>query len=147
MAPLCSLFINVPSHTLQTGDSFGQTMQCIQFRRFLLRNRQYLRPTTFCILAIFALGCFVFIISTNYIDKLQQYKRASDIKEYRMERYFKNKFRDPKKTGPGEGGEVVVLSPEEQKEADRLFRKEAFNIVASDKIAMDRRIPDTRIDE
>ncbi|KAK2178567.1 hypothetical protein NP493_535g01054 [Ridgeia piscesae] len=122
-------------------------MQCIQFRRFLLRNRQYLRPTTFCILAVFALGCFVFIISTNYIDKLQQYKRASDIKEYRMERYFKNKFRDPKKTGPGEGGEVVVLSPEEQKEADRLFRKEAFNIVASDKIAMDRRIPDTRIDE
>lgn len=50
------------------------------------------------------------------------------------------------KTGPGEGGEAVVLSPEEQKEADRLFNKEAFNIVASDKIAMDRRIPDTRID-
>lgn len=88
----------------------------------------------------------MFIRSTNYVEKLQEYKRASDIKEYRMERYFKNKFRNPMKTGPGEGGEAVVLSPEEQKEADRLFNKEAFNIVASDKIAMDRRIPDTRID-
>ena len=88
----------------------------------------------------------MFLRSTDYIVNLQKYKRSSDIKEFRMERYFKHKFRDPEKTGPGEGGKVVVLSPDEQKEADRLFAKEAFNIVASDKIAMDRRIPDTRVD-
>lgn len=45
---------------------------------------------------------------------------------------------------PGENGAAVRLSPEDQKKADALFRKEAFNIIASDKIALDRSVKDVR---
>ena len=62
---------------------------------------------------------------------------------FRNERYAKAQARPPM-DGPGEHGEAVKLSPEEQKEADRLFKKEAFNIIASDKIALDRSIRDNR---
>ncbi|CAF1246323.1 unnamed protein product [Rotaria magnacalcarata] len=53
----------------------------------------------------------------------------------------------PKRTGPGEGGEPVVLSPSEEKDAQRTIREYGFNMVVSDKISMDRRIKDTRPDE
>jgi hypothetical protein len=36
------------------------------------------------------------------------------------------------------------LTPEEQAEADKLFAKETFNVIASNKVAMDRRIRDLR---
>ena len=61
----------------------------------------------------------------------------------RWERYRKAQAR-PAREGPGEHGNPVVLSQEEQREADLRFTKEAFNIIASDKIAMDRSIPDVR---
>ncbi|CAF3237728.1 unnamed protein product [Rotaria socialis] len=53
----------------------------------------------------------------------------------------------PKRTGPGEGGEPVVLSPSEENDAQRSIREYGFNMVVSDKISMDRRIKDTRPDE
>ena len=53
----------------------------------------------------------------------------------------------PSREGPGENGAAVVLTPDEQKVADTLFKAAAFNVFASDKIAMDRSIPDTRIPE
>ena len=47
----------------------------------------------------------------------------------------------------GEGGEPVYTSMEEKMAADRSVREFGFNMVVSDKIAMDRTIPDTRMDE
>jgi len=38
----------------------------------------------------------------------------------------------------------VYLTPEEQAEADGLFAKETFNVIASNKVALDRRIRDNR---
>jgi len=38
----------------------------------------------------------------------------------------------------------VHLTAEEQAEADKLFAKETFNVIASNKVAMDRRIRDNR---
>jgi len=64
--------------------------------------------------------------------------------EFREKRFAKAKTRSPDIQGPGEGGVGVVLSAEEQLEADRLFAKETFNVIASNKIAMDRRIRDLR---
>lgn len=64
--------------------------------------------------------------------------------EYRRARYKKALSRSPTITGPGEGGEPVYLTPEEQAEADKLFKKETFNVVASNKVALDRRIRDNR---
>ena len=65
--------------------------------------------------------------------------------EYRRARYeaFQEKESRPR-TGPGEGGAAVHLDPDEQKKADSLFKKEAFNIVASDKVALDRSVNDVR---
>ncbi len=65
------------------------------------------------------------------------------VMEYRRARFKKAQNRPPTE-GPGEHGEAVKLTPEEQKEADRLFDRETFNVVASDKVAMDRTIRDTR---
>ena len=67
-----------------------------------------------------------------------------ELAAFRQRRYEKAQDRRPDVEGPGEGGVAVVLTPEEQKEADRLFPNETFNVVASNKMAMDRRIRDLR---
>ncbi|XP_046343077.1 N-acetylgalactosaminyltransferase 7-like isoform X1 [Haliotis rufescens] len=51
------------------------------------------------------------------------------------------------KNTPGEMGEPVYTTMEEQSKADQTVREFGFNMVASDKIPMDRSIPDTRMDE
>ena len=66
------------------------------------------------------------------------------VADFRQRRYQKAQERSTDIEGPGEGGVAVVLTPEEQKEADRLFPNETFNVVASNKMAMDRRIRDVR---
>lgn len=68
----------------------------------------------------------------------------NDVMEFRRKRFEKARNRPTDIQGPGEGGEPVSLSPEEQAEADRLFAKETFNVIASNKVAMDRRIRDLR---
>jgi len=47
----------------------------------------------------------------------------------------------------GERGEPVYITPDEQQKADRSIREYGFNMVASDKIAMNRTIPDLRMSE
>jgi len=47
----------------------------------------------------------------------------------------------------GEAGAPVYTSMEERGRADRLVREYGFNMVVSDKIAMNRTIPDTRMSE
>lgn len=72
------------------------------------------------------------------------FETPKDLEEFRQRRFEKARSRPADVAGPGEGGEPVVLTPEEQAEADRLFPKETFNVVASNKMAMDRRIRDLR---
>jgi len=64
--------------------------------------------------------------------------------EYRRARYKKALARSPSIQGPGEDGSPVHLTAEEQAEADKLFKKETFNVIASNKVALDRRIRDNR---
>jgi len=66
------------------------------------------------------------------------------VREFRKERFNKAQSRSPAIKGPGEDGEPVILTAEEQAEADKLFAKETFNVIASNKVAMDRRIRDLR---
>ena len=47
----------------------------------------------------------------------------------------------------GEDGQPVYVGVQEKQAADRSTREFGFNMVASDKIAMDRNIPDTRSSE
>lgn len=49
--------------------------------------------------------------------------------------------------GPGEGGEAVHTTMAEKDAADRSIHEFGFNMVASDKIAMNRTIPDSRMSE
>lgn len=67
-----------------------------------------------------------------------------DVNNFRKSRFEKARSRPSDIQGPGEGGEAVILTPEEQAEADNRFAKETFNVIASNKMAMDRRIRDLR---
>ena len=48
------------------------------------------------------------------------------------------------RSGPGEGGVGVNLNANEKAKAAQTVREYGFNMVASDKISLDRRIKDTR---
>ena len=50
----------------------------------------------------------------------------------------------PPRSGPGEDGVAVILDPSEKAAADASIREFGFNMVASDKISLDRRVKDTR---
>ena len=65
------------------------------------------------------------------------------LKQFRIDRFRAAQLR-PARDGPGEEGKSVKLTAEERDIADKLFKNASFNVFASDKIAMDRSIPDTR---
>ncbi|XP_061193808.1 probable N-acetylgalactosaminyltransferase 9 isoform X2 [Saccostrea echinata] len=67
-----------------------------------------------------------------------------EILKVRRKRFVEYRAKEDKRKGPGEKGRAVILEGEEKTLADSLFKKEAFNIIASDKIALDRSIPDVR---
>jgi len=46
--------------------------------------------------------------------------------------------------GLGEGGEPVVLTGHDADRAEAVLKKEAFNLIVSDKISYTRKVPDTR---
>ncbi len=46
--------------------------------------------------------------------------------------------------GPGEQGAAVILSAEEEKKKDALYKVNGFNAFASDKISLDRALKDIR---
>ena len=82
-------------------------------------------------------------INRSFKSGMLWFKSAESLMNFRRKR-FENAQRRPPRDGPGEDGKPVYLTSEEQAEAARLFKRESFNVVASDKIAMDRSIPDTR---
>ncbi len=46
--------------------------------------------------------------------------------------------------GPGEMGKPVIIEPENKAESDRLFKINEFNLMASDRISLNRSLPDVR---
>ena len=90
-----------------------------------------------------------FIISSQIIKKIDynHFEKLWD-KTYdmRLERYQDNILRKPN-FGPGEKGIAVTLDPAERKIADKQLKNISLNVVASDKMAMDRSLPDNRITE
>ncbi|XP_046337809.2 N-acetylgalactosaminyltransferase 7-like [Haliotis rufescens] len=57
------------------------------------------------------------------------------------------KFDPGNRTGPGEYGEPVITEDDEKTKAEMSAREFGFNMVNSDKIAMDRALPDIRLKE
>ena len=70
--------------------------------------------------------------------------KSSEILKFRKERFVKYQASEASRTGPGERGVGVHLVGEEKEKADSLFEKEAFNIIASDKISLERSVKDVR---
>lgn len=62
----------------------------------------------------------------------------------RWKRYLDYKNNEQSRSGPGEQGKALHLAGEEKVEAERLMPSEAFNRIASDKISLERSIPDVR---
>lgn len=52
--------------------------------------------------------------------------------------------RDEMRIGIGEKGKAETLSPDENDEKDKLFRQNGFNALLSDKISLNRSVPDIR---
>lgn len=46
--------------------------------------------------------------------------------------------------GPGEQGSAVILSAEDERKKDDLYKVNGFNAFASDKISLDRALNDIR---
>lgn len=119
-------------------------------RRFLVRRRRSFYK--WIILCVFLLAGITYFLSTKTPSSVDSYGREEEgdilgdsVQAMRRKRY--RDFQEKEKTyrrGPGERGAAVQLTPTEQKQANALFKKEAFNIIASDKIAMDRSLKDTR---
>lgn len=67
-----------------------------------------------------------------------------DVREkMKAERWFQE---DERKVVPGlgEGGKAVRLTGEDGRRAQEIIKKEAFNLIASDKISLNRSVPDSR---
>lgn len=63
---------------------------------------------------------------------------------FRKERFLKYQSSEDARTGPGEKGQGIHLTGEEKERADKLYEKEAFNIIVSDKISLERSVKDVR---
>ena len=103
------------------------------FRRYFRRRSN---------IKLIALLLFIIGLVKVVIVKNEGMSEAA-ILQYRMKRYLAYQTRPPRE-GPGENGAPVTLSPDEEKLAEQKWKNASFNVVASDKIAMDRSIPDTR---
>ncbi|XP_033639196.1 polypeptide N-acetylgalactosaminyltransferase 13-like [Asterias rubens] len=64
-------------------------------------------------------------------------KRPEEKKQIDVPRQFNS-------GGPGEMGKPVHIEPENKAESDRLFKINEFNLMASDRISLNRSLPDVR---
>ena len=65
----------------------------------------------------------------------------------RLERYRSYQDSELTREGPGEHGIGVSLDPEELAKYKDINEKEGFNFAASEKVALDRSLPDRRSSE
>ncbi|XP_050418639.2 probable N-acetylgalactosaminyltransferase 9 isoform X1 [Patella vulgata] len=107
--------------------------------RIFMRRRSKL--WTYLSATALFLGCY--FLYRNWYD-FTNWKTEDDILSIRKRRYLDYQRGESSRSGPGEYGVPVILEGEEKKRADGLMAKEAFNIVASDKIALDRAVRDVR---
>ena len=103
-------------------------------RYFSIRRKSKLLLVLMILSWIFMVSVFVF--QERGRSKLELFR-------YREERYLAYQNRGPR-SGPGENGVAVTVAPEEKQLAEKLWKNASFNVLVSDKIALDRSIPDTR---
>ncbi|XP_041367869.1 probable N-acetylgalactosaminyltransferase 9 [Gigantopelta aegis] len=117
--------------------------------RLLLKCRRLKLKSTFPYIAIFII-CFYFVYTnwfTSWIWKATNRRGiqvSDDILAVRNKRFADYQRTEKSRSGPGEYGTAVLLEGNEKVEAEKLMPKEAFNIIASDKISLERSLKDVR---
>ncbi|KAI0220451.1 putative N-acetylgalactosaminyltransferase 9 [Lamellibrachia satsuma] len=71
-------------------------------------------------------------------------RMRDDVMDLRLKRYYDYQRTQGDRKGPGENDAPVPLTSEEQNRAKELHEKEGMNIVASDKVSLDRALVDSR---
>lgn len=83
-------------------------------------------------------------LSANELPFLAKLNIDRATYEKRLRRYHAYKRSEASRVGPGEQGDGVTLTSEEQSRYDGVFAKEAFNKIASDKASVERALKDMR---
>lgn len=93
------------------------------------------------ILATFFLFLYMyFYFPSTYLENVAEEEKL----RYRKKRYENYQQSEPHRSGPGEQGQSLTLKGEQAEKARLIAKKEAFNLVASDMIALDRSLRDVR---
>lgn len=117
-------------------------------RRYGLNSKTHLFGCTLLVVVFYRVWYTALTPDTSsepsqLLSKRQAYSAESGKKAaYRYERYSN---RNKENIGsPGEGGVGITLDGKDKALADSLFKKEAFNIIASNRIALNRTLKDIR---
>ncbi|XP_064614410.1 polypeptide N-acetylgalactosaminyltransferase 1-like isoform X2 [Liolophura sinensis] len=111
------------------------------FRSFRYRKI----PWNMLILFLFTCGLvYYFIVYRHNSSWSKRSDSNSETLTFRRNRFITYKESERSRKGPGENGEPVNLEGDEKQRGEELYKKEAFNIVASDKISLERSLRDNR---
>lgn len=109
--------------------------------RYLYRRRQII--SRILISCCFTASVIVFVTYQDESDRKMYYRTNDRVVDLESSVRTLKPMTGPA-NGPGENGEGVFLKGEQQRIADSLFEKEAFNIIASNIMAYNRSLPDVR---
>ena len=114
--------------------------------RIYNRLKRKVTPFTIIIVVILLVGLLAFSGHINLnLRRSDSYDDDEDgVKKMRQERYVNYMKTQKSRQGPGENGQILVLTNEERQLAESLHDKEGFNVVISDKISLSRAVPDQR---
>ena len=112
--------------------------------RFIRRHR--LTWKLLSVIALILIILYVFFGNKSSDEFLSGSNRevGDEVLKFRRERFEKYQASEAGRSGPGEKGLGVHLTGNEKEKADSLMDKEAFNIIASDKISLERSVRDVR---
>lgn len=110
--------------------------------RFFRRYRLTWKLLSF--LAFMLIGLYFFFGNKPTNSFVRGSEVGEEVLKFRRERFENYQASESSRTGPGEKGQGVQLHGKEKEKADSLMDKEAFNIIASDKISLERSVRDVR---
>lgn len=93
---------------------------------------------------VFVVVIVVYFWLTSNGDNLPTYSEEVIGKTLLVDDFWVPEKGYPKENGPGENGEAVETEPNEATRRDQAYREYGFNQFISDKISLNRTIPDTR---
>lgn len=110
------------------------------------RSLRY-RKVPWRMVVLFLLTCglvYYFVVYRHNSPWSKRSDSDSEILTFRRNRFRTYQQNERSRVGPGENGEPLNLEGDEKQRGEELYKKEAFNIVASDKISVERSLRDNR---